>query len=205
MLATTLLLTLLSVEPTAPAGAVVAPAALPAGTIAMYAQVGAPDVGVGYRQGFAPLEFEARALFNVFQVSGLVDVGVRVPVLTHDRLMLSAGGSLGLLFNSGARYFDTANFPSVALRPRLLGTLGIDFSELVTGLAQLEIPLALSLTVVGTQFSPTVGAGAEIHLGGRLSLLVMGQIGVDATKEPLGVTQVRPAWAVRLGLGYRMF
>jgi uncharacterized protein YejL (UPF0352 family) len=120
-------------------------------------------------------------------------------------VQLSAGGSLGVLFNSGSRYFDRANFGSVALRPRLLGTVGIAFSELVTGLVQLDVPVALSMTVVGTQFTPTVGAGAEINLGTNLSLLVMGNVGVDAIKEPLGVTQVRPAWGVRLGVGYRMF
>jgi hypothetical protein len=201
---TALLAIALAADPVA-RGGVVAPAALPAGTIAMYAQVGAPDLGVGYRQGFAPFELEARVAFNLLALSGLIDVGLRVPLLTSEKLQLSAGGSLGLLFNSGSRYFDPANFGSVALRPRLLGTLGLPFSDLVTGLVQLEVPLALSMTVVGVQFTPTVGAGAEVHLGGSLSLLVMGAIGVDATKEPLGVTQVRPAWGVRLGIGYRLF
>lgn len=145
---TALLAIALAADPVA-RGGVVAPAALPAGTIAMYAQVGAPDLGVGYRQGFAPFELEARVAFNLLALSGLIDVGLRVPLLTSEKLQLSAGGSLGLLFNSGSRYFDPANFGSVALRPRLLGTLGLPFSDLVTGLVQLEVPLALSMTVVG--------------------------------------------------------
>ncbi len=37
-----------------------APAALPAGTMALYGQIGAPDVGAGYRQGFDGLEIEAK-------------------------------------------------------------------------------------------------------------------------------------------------
>jgi hypothetical protein len=206
---TALLVAVLAADPgAAPStlpGGVVAPAALPPGTIAMYAQVGAPAVGVGYRQGFAPFELEARALFDILAVSALIDVGAKAPVLSLDAVQVSAGGSLGLSFNSGARYFDPANFASIALRPRLVGTVSVPFSALVSGLGQLEVPLAISLTVRGVQFTPTAGLGAEINLGETFSLLAMVALGVDVIKEPLGVTQARLAWGVRLGLGYRLF
>ena len=48
-------------------------------------------------------------------------------------------------------------------------------------------------------------AGAEVHLGGNMSGFVMANVGLDAIKEPLGVTQYRTGWAIRLGLGFRLF
>jgi hypothetical protein len=57
----------------------------------------------------------------------------------------------------------------------------------------------------GGEFTPTAGFGAEMLLGKQLSGLLLGQLGLDVIKEPLGVTQVRPAWAIRLGLGFRLF
>lgn len=186
-------------------GGVAAPATLPAGSIAMYGLVGAPDLGVGYRQGFEVLELEARALFNLLEVSGLVEVGLKLGVLGGGRLQLAPGLALGLKADSGATYFDRANFAYVGLRPRGSLTLSWAVTETITGLAQLEVPMAFALTVRGFQVTPTVGLGAEFHVGGALSVLVSGHAGVDALQEPLGVPQVRPAWAGRIGIGYRLF
>lgn len=49
------------------------------------------------------------------------------------------------------------------------------------------------MNMAGSHFAPTVGAGAEISLEGRLSLLALGQIEVDVLKAPLGVTQISMA------------
>lgn len=212
---TTVLLTLIAgAEPTTlPAenpttrvtGGVFAPASLPAGTNALYGFVGAPEVGVGYRQGFGLVEFEARGLFNLLEVSAVAEVGVKFGVLQRDRLRLAPTLALGLELNSGARYFDRFNFGFFGLRPRVGFNASYAFTETVSGLAQLEIPWSIPLTVQGFQVTPLLGAGAEIHLGGSLSLLVSAHVGFDATREPLGVTQYRPAWAGRLGIGYRLF
>ena len=211
---TTVLLTLIAgAEPTLPAenpnmrvtGGVVAPASLPAGTNALYGFVGAPEVGVGYRQGFGLVEFEARGLFNIFQVSVIGEVGVKFGVLHREKLRLAPVLALGLELNSGARYFDRFNFGYLGLRPRVGLNASYDFTDTISGIAQLEIPWAIGLTVQGFQITPLIGAGAEFHLGGSFSLLVSAHVGFDATKEPLGVTQYRPAWAGRLGIGYRLF
>jgi hypothetical protein len=186
-------------------GGVVAPAALPRGSLALYALVGAPDLGVGYRQGVAGIELEAKALFNVLTLSGLVEGGVKLPVFRGGRLTLAPGLAAGLEVNSGARYFDRANFSYLALRPRASLSASYTLSALVEGVAQLEVPVAIPLTTQGVRWTPTVGAGVEVHAGDTLSILATGHVGVDVTKEPLGVTQTRAAWAFRLGVGYRVF
>ena len=60
---TTVLLTLIAGAEPRVTGGVMAPASLPAGTNALYGFVGAPELGVGYRQGFGLVEFEARGVF----------------------------------------------------------------------------------------------------------------------------------------------
>lgn len=186
-------------------GAVAAPAALPPGTVALYALVGAPDIGVGYRQGIAGIELEAKATFDVLQVSGLIEGGVKVPVYQRGRLTLAPGVALGAVLNSGSRAFDDANFGYFGLRPRISLNASASFSDIVEGIGQLEVPLVIPLGVNGVRFSPTVGCGAEVHVGERLSLLGTGHVGVDVIKGPLAVRQTRAAWAIRLGVGYRLF
>jgi hypothetical protein len=205
MITTLLVLFLAGAEEPRLMGGVVAPAALPSGTNALYGFVGAPELGIGYRQGFGTVELEARALFNLFHVSAVAEVGARFAVYEHDKLRLAPTASLGLEFNSGTKYFDTANFGFVGLRPRLGLNASYAFTDTVSGIAQFEVPWSIALTVQGFEVAPLLGAGAEFHLGGGFSLLVSAHIGVDAMKEPLGVTQVRPAWAGRLGVGYRIF
>lgn len=186
-------------------GAVAAPSAMPARSLAVYGLVGAPEAGAGFRQGFGAFEFEARAMLNVLQLSALGEVGLRFEVLELGRITLAPGLALGLLANSGARVFDNANFAFVGLRPRLSAMGTYRFSALVEGVAMLELPLALALAKPGFQFAPLAGAGVEIHLGKSISLLASGHLGADVTKEALGMLQVRPAWAIRLGVGYRVF
>ncbi len=207
MLSALVVASLLSTDPLPPppSGAVAAPAVLPAGSLALYGVVGAPDLGVGFRQGFAPLEFEARASFNLFEVSVLAEAGVKFAVFSRDALLVGVGGAFGINFDSGAKYFDKANYASIFLRPRVSGLASYKFSDFISGLAQVDVPLAFSLSQVGQKFTPTLGAGVELQLGSNLSLLALGAIGVDVTKEALGVTQVRAAWAVRLGVGWRLF
>jgi hypothetical protein len=185
-------------------GGVFAPASLPAGSNALYGFVGAPDLGVGYRQGFGAVEFEARALFNLFEVSAIAEVGLKLAVYEQDKLKIAPGLALGFEFDAGARYIDRYNFAFVGVRPRLSAVASYAFSETISGLIMAEVPVSIAFAQ-GFQITPLVGAGAEFHLGGSFSLLVSGHGGFDATREPLGVTQLRGAWAARLGIGYRLF
>ena len=188
-------------------GAVIAPAVMPRGSTALYALVGAPDIGGGFRQGFSMFELEVKLNFNYLLAAGLLEGGFRFSAIKREKFEIAPTVGLGLAADSGSRYYDRANFAYVALRPRVGGVAAIFFSETVTGLVTLDVPWAIPLTnhSAGGQLTPLLGAGAEMHLGGILSGLLLGQVGVDVIKEPLGVTQVRPAWAVRLGLGFRLF
>ena len=186
-------------------GGVSAPALLPAGSTAIYGLVGAPDIGIGYRQGFERIEFEAKVLGNLFELSMLAEAGIKFQLINADRFLLAPGLAVGFKFNSGSRYFDRSNFGYTAVRPRLSLTATYEFSEIVQGLALLEVPWAITFAGGSSQFTPTIGAGAEFHLGGHLSLMATGHFGADAMKEPLGATIVRPAGAIRLGIGYRFF
>lgn len=186
-------------------GAAVAPAALPAGSIAFWGLLGAPEVAVGYRQGFSLLEFEASARFHYLEVSGTVEAGVRIAAWKRERTIIAPTASIGFKANSGVRAFDPYNFRFFALRPKVGLVTSIALSEVVQVSFSAELPWAIALNVTGFQFTPTVGAGAEFSLSPKLSLAGQGQIGIDVVKEPLGVATPRVAWAVRFGVGYRLF
>src|SRR5207253_820421 len=128
-----------------------------------------------------------------------------VPVFEKGIIQLAPSFALGFEANSGSRYYDRANFGYFALRPRLGLTAAFRFSDTVCGLAQFDLPWSIAVNVQGTHVVPTLGAGVEVHLGGNMSGFVMGNLGLDAIKEPLGVLQFRPGWALRLGLGFRLF
>lgn len=186
-------------------GGVVAPAALPAGAMAIYAMLGAPELGGGFRQGFAALELEVRLMFNYLLASAVLEVGIKVPIYEKGIVQMAPTLALGFEANSGSLYYDRANFSYLAIRPRLGFVTALRFSDTVCGLVLFDLPWSIPLNVQGTHLVPTAGAGAEVHLGGNMSGFVMAHLGLDAIKEPLGVTQIRAGWAIRLGLGFRLF
>ncbi|MBL8950998.1 MAG: hypothetical protein JNK82_09495 [Myxococcaceae bacterium] len=188
-------------------GGVFAPAILPRGSMAVYAMLGAPDIGGGWRQGFQRFEVEARVWLNYLQASALGEIGGKVSLYRKGILEFVPNLAVGLEANSGSRYYDKANYFYVAVRPRASLLTAIRFSEIATGLFLVDVPWAIAVTNggAGGHFTPTMGFGAEVQLGTTLSGLLMAQGGIDVIKEPLGVTQIRPAWAIRLGLGFRLF
>lgn len=220
MLALALLVTLAADPTSSPApanpqatGGAFAPAALPAGSISFWGTLGAPEIAGGYRQGFSLLEFEATARFQYLELSGTVEAGVRLLAWRNERTLIAPTFSMGFKANSGIRAFDQYNFTAFALRPRVGLVTSISVSEVqlhefgheLQVVALVDVPWAIALNVTGFQLTPTVGAGVEFMLNQRLSLVGVGQLGVDVIKEPLGVAVPRPAWAVRLGIGYRLF
>lgn len=192
-------------QPATERGAALAPAALPGGSMAFWGTIGAPEVAGGYRQGFSAIEIEAIARFNYLELAAIAEAGVRLAAWKTARTIVAPTASLGLVFNSGARAFDPYNFAHVGLRPRLGLVTSISISDVLQVLALLDVPWTIALNVQGFQLTPTVGAGVEFSLNQKLSLLGVGQLGVDLIKEPLGVVVPRLGWAVRLGVGYRLF
>ncbi len=188
-------------------GGVFAPAILPRGSMSVYALLGAPDIGGGYRQGFQMFELEARLWLNYLQASAVLEVGGKMLAYRKGILEFVPNLAVGVEANSGSRYYDRANYGYIAIRPRAALITAIRFTELATGLFVVDLPWSIALTNggAGGHATPTVGFGAELQLGNTLSALLLGQIGLDVIKEPLGVTQLRAAWALRLGLGFRLF
>ena len=188
-------------------GGVFAPAIMPRGSMAVYALLGAPDIGGGFRQGIQQFEVEARLWLNYLQASALVEIGGKISAYRKGILEFVPNVAVGLEANSGSRYFDRANFGYIAIRPRAAMITAIRFTEVATGLFLIDLPWSIPVTNAGAggHFTPTLGFGAEMQLGTTMSAMLLGQVGLDVIKEPLGVTQLRPAWAIRLGLGFRLF
>jgi hypothetical protein len=187
-------------------GAVIAPAALPSGASAAYGFLGIQEIGAGYRQGTGGVEFEARATFNYLLLSAGAEVAAKYAAFRSDRIEVAPVLGFGLGLDTGARYFDKANFSYFALRPRIGAVSTFKVTDTLVALATIDVPWAFSVNPTGgTHTRPMAGGGVEVYLGSDMTALVLGQLGVDAIKEPLGVTQVRLGYQLMLGLGFRLF
>lgn len=188
-------------------GAVVAPVALPEGATALYGYAGAPEVGGGFRQGLGGgFEFEARARFNWFQASGALEAVGRKQVWTRGALSLAPTLGLGLVLNSGATYLEDVNESGVLLRvaPGALATWRV--AETVAVLGQVDLPFDIGLSPGGARrFQALGGGGAEVYVGSDLTLSAVGQLGVETYRRSLSHTETGLGWALRLGLGVRLF
>lgn len=189
-----------------PFGAVVAPAALPDGATALYGYAGAPEVGAGFRQGIVGFELEARARFNWFQVSGVLEVVGRRQVWTRGPLAVAPSLGLGLVLNSGATGLDEDNFSGVLLRLSPGAVASYRLAEPLALVGQVDLPFDLGLSPTGARrFQALAGGGAEVYVGSDLTLSAVGQLGVETFKEQRGVADTRLGWALRVGLGVRLF
>ena len=186
-------------------GAVVAPTTLPAGANAVYGFVGVPEVGAGYRQGFGGYELEGRARLNYLQLSLAAEVLGRYAVPRTGPLELAPFLGLGIVGNTGSTYFDTYNFSYVGLRVLAGLVAGYRVSDTLRVLGEFDVPFDLPVGQGGARLAPVAGGGAELYLANDFSVLALGQLGVDVAKLPNGSTVTRLGYAVRLGLGFRIF
>jgi hypothetical protein len=187
-------------------GAVIVPATLPAGSNAAYGFVGVQELGGGYRQGIGPMELEVRATLNYLKLALSADVRMKASLFKDDRFEVAPNLGIGVLYDTGSRYFDNANFEFFGLRPRAGVVATMRVTDTVVALATADVPLAFALQPGGGwHFNPLAGGGAEIYVGEDLSVLVLGQLGADTIKEPIGVPQSRLGYQLTLGLGYRLF
>jgi hypothetical protein len=187
-------------------GAVMAPAALPDGATALSGWVGVPEVGVAFRQGIGGWEIGARGRFDYLRLAVTAEGVARRRLWTNGTLSVAPELSLGVTGNTGSRYFDEQNLQGWFLRvdPGVVASWRVAETVSVVGLV--EVPYDLGLSPTGTwRMKPLAGGGAEIYLGEDLSLVAVGELGVDMFKELRGVTQTRLGYGVRLGLGVRLF
>ncbi|NTX01337.1 hypothetical protein [Myxococcus sp. CA040A] len=189
-----------------PLGAVIAPVTLPAGTTALYGYAGAPEIGVGFRQGISSFELEARARLNWFQLSAALELVGRLKVLERGSVSLAPTLGLGVVFNSGSTYMDDQNFSGVMLRlsPGLIA--GWRVAETVTILGLVDLPLDIGISKSKSlRFQALGGGGVEVYLGNNVSVLIAGQLGTETFQERAGLSDTRLGWALKAGLGARLF
>lgn len=187
-------------------GAVLVPVTLPDGTTALYGYAGAPEIGVGFRQGISGFELEARARLNWFQLSTALELAARFKVLERGALTLAPTLALGVVLNSGATYMDDDNFSGVLLRlsPGLIA--GLRLAETVSLVGLVDLPLDIGLTKSDSRrFQALGGGGVEVYLGNDVSVLLAGQLGVETFRERAGFSDTRLGWSLKAGLGARLF
>ncbi|AEI68442.1 hypothetical protein [Corallococcus macrosporus] len=189
-----------------PLGAVLAPVTLPDGATTLYGFVGAPELGVGFRQGISGFELEARARLQWFQLSAALEVAVRRKVLEQGLLSLAPTLGLGVVLNSGATYMDDRNYSGVLLRVSPGLVAGWRVADTVSVLGLLDVPVDIGLSNgQSRRIQALGGGGVEVYLGSNLSALAAGQLGVESFQERSGESHTRLGYAVRLGLGVRLF
>jgi hypothetical protein len=188
-------------------GAFSAPAVLPSGAASTYAYAGAPSVGIGYRQGLGGyLELEGRLELDYFALSLTPQGYAKLVAFEHDRLQVAPLVGIGAVLNSGTRYIDDENFTYFGIRVIPGANLSYRIAEIAALVGELRVPVDFSVAPSGgSRVTPLLGGGAEIFLGDDVTAGIVGQLGVDVIKEPLGVPQTRLGYSVRIGLGYRLF
>jgi len=188
-------------------GAVVAPATMPEGAASAYVYGGAPQVGVGYRQGVSStVEVEGRFKLNYYLVSVAVEVLLKHTIASDDTFALAPFIGIGFVHDTGSRWVTQENFKYTGIRA-LAGLIGtIRLGEVTTAVGELDLPLDLSLNPShGVRFAPLTGGGLEFKLTPEITMLVLGQIGFNYSREPLGLAQWDFGYQVTLGLGFRLF
>lgn len=187
-------------------GAVVGPAALPAGATSAYAFIGLPELGAGFRQGLGFGEWEVRARADYLTLSASAELIGKYTLYRWGRLEYGPYLGAGLTLSSGARYFDPMTFPFAGVRA--LGGVSLSYrvADTLQLLARLEVPFDWPIgTGGGGHLRALAGGGVELYLADDITALALGQAGLDWIKEPLGVPVARFGYSLALGIGIRLF
>jgi hypothetical protein len=187
-------------------GAVIAPVVLPAASTAVYAYLGIPELGAGYRYGLGLLEIEARVRGDWRFLSLAAEALVKISVLEQNGWEVAPYLGVGFAGDSGARYLASANFSYLAVR--VLGGLNAHYrvADTVYLVGALEMTLDLSVSPPNAaRFTPLIGPGVEIYLNPEVSVSVLGLVGPDLFHPMPGETVTQWGYGLRLGLGFRLF
>jgi hypothetical protein len=165
-----------------------------------------PEIAAGYRQGVGPVELEGRLRLDYTQLSLAAEGLLKLRIYHGDALDIAPWLGIGFVGDSGSQYLITSNYAYAAVRGLFGLTLSYRFADTVRGLAQLELPYDYALTPQGgSRFHPLAGGGAEVYLGHDVTTLILGELGPDVLKQPGGVPIVSLGYALRLGVGFRLF
>jgi len=185
-------------------GAAAVPAALPPASNAWNLWLGAPELSMGYRQGFALFELEARVAFDYFQAAGSVESAARFRVFEKEKFLLAPFLGWGLLASSGATHLDKHNHGHFALQPRFGLWATYAFTPHISGIGLFDFPIRISFAGNAFGLKPTTGAGAEFYLGNQWSVLWMAGLGPEWIQRPSASVACRLAWYIRVGIGFRI-
>jgi len=186
-------------------GSTIAPAALPAGGSSLWLTLGAPQLGVGYRQGLGAFEIGASGHLDYLRLGATVEGNLRYLAIRERWLSLAPTLALGFTGDTGATYFDEDNTAVVSARvhPGLLLTATVaEIFELLVGF---DVPMDFGLTSEHTRVKLLAGVGGELYVGSGVSLVVMFQAGGEGYTTRFGNMEWRPALQARFGLGVRLF
>ena len=189
-----------------PFGAALAPAMLPSGSTAVWGFTGAPAIGVGFRQGLGSLELDAQAGFDYFDatLSGALDARFRV--FASDGFELAPFAGLGFAWDPGATYANADNFFYSAVRLHFGVVASWALTERLAAIGTAELAWdVFTHPTPGYRVEPLAGGGLEVGIASGVSVLALGELGVDLRKRPGADVQSRLGYAVRVGLGFRLF
>ena len=187
-------------------GAVVSPAVLPGGGSSMWVSVGAPELAVGFRQGFGVLELGATARADYLRVGLTGELNARLLALEERWLKLVPNLAVGLTGDTGATYYDEDNVSAFSLRvhPGLLATASI--FELFDLLFAFDVPMDFGFRGDHQRYKLLAGVGGELYVGNDISLMLMVQGGGEGFRnQDTGTMTWRPTVQARFGIGFRLF
>ena len=187
-------------------GAARGPAALPAGASSLYAEVGYPEVGAGFRQGLGRFELEVRGRFDYRQTRVSAEGLFKLAVLRGPRWSFAPLLGIGVAANAGATYADEHNFGYVALRLVAGGIVSYAVSPDVQAFGTLDVPVDAVTSRPGSyDVAPRLGAGVEWQSNSPWSLFVHVEAGPAFRQNDTAYRDTRLSVAARVGVGYRLF
>jgi hypothetical protein len=190
----------------APSGAIFAERPLPDGAVAMFAVLGYPSVGVGYRQGLGGVELGGVASFDYALTQLNLDAPFRFTLAESRRFRVGAGISPGAFFDLGATYIEPTNLSSAGLRVAATTDVSVLVTEGFHFIGSLAVPAEIALTERGNhRIAFLLGAGVEVGVGDGYSIGAQVLAGPELLHPRGGQSGGRLSISALAGIGKRFF
>jgi len=164
-----------------------------------------PEVGIGFRQGLAPGEWEGRARLDYFTLSATGELLGKYRLYRQGALDCSPYLGVGFTLSAGARSLDPEAFAFAGLRGLGGVTLGYRATDVIRLVARAEVPFDWPVGQAAGRLRALAGGGVELYLVDDYTALLLGQAGLDWVQAPLRVPVARFGYAITLGMGLRHF